>query len=619
MSGKWTYLLTATVLTMSCAWPYPAEAEPNEAALQRIIKAQERHSGRLMAVEGVVGTAAASEGIMVIVERPDVADKIPKSLDGVPVVVKVAGKIRALETIDPTARSERPAPIGVSTGKEGEKIDEESVKIGNERQLFVDDYLIEKMNRVTRTYHEVEKYPGNPVLVSDKPWEALGVYIDRKKKESPDIELEMAQDGDRTYVPGYDGWALLYGTVLFDEEEQLFKMWYLTLADFDSGNEFVQCYATSKDGVHWDKPNLGLFEYKGSKANNIVIRQSVFENFDECFCVIKDLHDPDAQRRYKAIFYCHRHGDYDRALWSATSPDGIRWKISKAPILTPTGDATSFFYDHLKNRYVAVPRPIKDQSAKALSFSDDFKTWTPMQTVLRPLPEKEHKGEYREQIYNFFPFTYESMYVGINQVYYWHPHWALVGEWVFSRDGLNWARPEPWRPHFPVGGPGEFDRTNNSFSSGPPTRVGDKLYFYYSGRSYRHREYHRYEHGKNQKDSGEWEGSIGLAMLRVDGFASIDAPYGPDRYLITKPLLFEGDTLRLNAKCDRGRIRVELQDETGAPIEGFTAGDCDLLRANSVDIIVTWKNNPNIGKRAGKPTRLRFVMENTRLYSFWID
>jgi len=91
---------------------------PNAVARSRIIAAQQRHTERLMAIKGVVGTAAGSDAVIVLTMRPDVAKKLPKDLDGVPVTVKVSGKIRAL--VVRTGRFDRPVPIGVSTGNKGE-------------------------------------------------------------------------------------------------------------------------------------------------------------------------------------------------------------------------------------------------------------------------------------------------------------------------------------------------------------------------------------------------------------------------------------------------------------------------------------------------------------------
>ena len=117
MHHKWICMAVALAVVLVCAWACPAwTAGPNPVALQKIIEAQERHTDRLLSVEGVVGTAAGADGVVVLLEKPDVAAKVSKSLDGVPVVLKVSGKIRALGGIDTTARFDRPVPIGVSTG-----------------------------------------------------------------------------------------------------------------------------------------------------------------------------------------------------------------------------------------------------------------------------------------------------------------------------------------------------------------------------------------------------------------------------------------------------------------------------------------------------------------------
>lgn len=118
MRRKWIYVVLAGVAGVLFVWGSSASARgPSGKALQKIIEAQERHTERLLAMEGVVGTAAGSDAVVVLVKIPEAAEKIPKDLDGVPVVVKVSGEIRALGA---TGRFGRPVPIGVSTGNEGE-------------------------------------------------------------------------------------------------------------------------------------------------------------------------------------------------------------------------------------------------------------------------------------------------------------------------------------------------------------------------------------------------------------------------------------------------------------------------------------------------------------------
>ena len=106
-------------------------------AFERVKEVQEAYTDSLMAKSGVVGTAIGSgQGaqpiVLVLVEHGAVTG-IPTSLEGVPVRSLVTGKIYALKpdkpgggqgggsgkgdpSVDPTARFDRPVPIGVSTG-----------------------------------------------------------------------------------------------------------------------------------------------------------------------------------------------------------------------------------------------------------------------------------------------------------------------------------------------------------------------------------------------------------------------------------------------------------------------------------------------------------------------
>ena len=107
---------------------------------------------------------------------------------------------------------------------------ETPIRVNSVHQLFVDDHVVADMNLIRRTVHRAEKFPGNPVVTATEPWE--------------------------------NGRAYLYGTVLKDQDT--FRMWYFS----GYGGKELMLYATSKDGIHWEKPELGLIEIEGSTANN---------------------------------------------------------------------------------------------------------------------------------------------------------------------------------------------------------------------------------------------------------------------------------------------------------------------------------------------------------------
>jgi hypothetical protein len=120
--------------------------------------------------------------------------------------------------------------------------DEMPVSVGRERQFFIDDYLVAAAHNIRRTVHQPHKHEANPLVVPDRPWE-----------------------GRR---------GSIVGPVLRDPESGQLRMWYRThqgrfpLADGRVAKEAL-LYATSADGIEWTKPELGLYPWQGTAANNI--------------------------------------------------------------------------------------------------------------------------------------------------------------------------------------------------------------------------------------------------------------------------------------------------------------------------------------------------------------
>ena len=106
------------------------------------------------------------------------------------------------------------------------------------------------------------------------------------------------------------------------------------------------------------------------------------------------------------------------------------------------------------------------------------------------------------------------------------------------------------------------------------------------------------------------------ATLRRDGFVSADAGFHGGE-LTTPPLRFDGERLELNCDCGGGGwLQVEIQDDAGRPLEGYTATDCDPVVANAIAATVTWRGHASVAALAGRPVRLRFGMRDTKLYAF---
>jgi hypothetical protein len=137
---------------------------------------------------------------------------------------------------------------------------------------------------------------------------------------------------------------------------------------------------------------------------------------------------------------------------------------------------------------------------------------------------------------------------------------------------------------------------------------GDEIWIYYTAQPFTHGDYSLAE-----KDA---LGSVMRAVLRRDGFVSVDA--GPEPgWFITPPLVFAGGQLVLNVDTGGGgHVRVEIQDVRGAPVPGYALADCDPVNGNSVRYAVSWKGKNELGALAGKPVRLKFSLRSAKLFAF---
>jgi hypothetical protein len=129
--------------------------------------------------------------------------------------------------------------------------------------------------------------------------------------------------------------------------------------------------------------------------------------------------------------------------------------------------------------------------------------------------------------------------------------------------------------------------------------VGDRLHFCVSGRT----------GGTN---------SVGLAFLRRDGFASMDAGAG-EGTLTTRPVRVTGKHLFVNLDNPRGELRVEVLNQAGQVLAPFTARACTPVTANRTLQMVRWKDVKDLSALGSVPVRFRFRLKNGRLYAFWVS
>jgi len=116
-----------------------------------------------------------------------------------------------------------------------------------------------------------------------------------------------------------------------------------------------------------------------------------------------------------------------------------------------------------------------------------------------------------------------------------------------------------------------------------------------------------------------------VAILRRDGFASMRPNVGmTSGELVTRPIRFDGRYLFVNAALGKGLLRVEVTDESGKVLPGYSAADCEPVAGDGVKMSVRWKRSGDLSAFVGKVVRFRFVIENCAVnegdfYAFWVS
>lgn len=455
------------------------------------------------------------------------------------------------------------------------------INIGSRKQLFVDDYLIESVSNTKRVMNQAEKADGNPVLRPDKPWEGSEVWV---------------------------------SAVIFEEREQLFRMWYSA--------QGVHCLATSKDGVHWDKPVLGQVEYEGSKENNI-LPPAQFKTY-----FFKDLHEPDPAKRYKGL---ERRGSMSTTMQFDLyySPDGFQWTpYPKNPVIDTSprrgrwGPTEFMGWDPIRQVYAVHMENCLHRWSPAgkrligRAESPDMIHWSEAETIIVPDDQDPPDLDF----YTMHAITYEGLYLGL----LWNfrtIRTRIVPQIVFSRDGIHYNR-DYREPFIARGAKGMFDAA--TVYSIQPIVHGDRILVYYSGGNYRASE-------TLQAVGDKAIYAVGLATTPRDRFVSFDgarwsdeAARKPYSQVLTRSFTFSGSHLHLNlqATLQAGagvgpcEMRVEILEPTYHVISGFGFDDCDSLTSGGLDQVVSWKGRSDLSELVGRPIKLRFYFKNASLYAF---
>lgn len=437
-------------------------------------------------------------------------------------------------------------PLGIRRGSGAQsKSADTSIEIGSRRELFVDHFLIAQMIGTALKLHE--PIPTAPM-------------------EKPANNLE-------------------YGTIIKDGPIYRLYTREARGSKFDGDTTEVTRYCESLDGIHWNRPNLGLFEIDGSRENNVILHEAPFCHNFSPFLDSRPGVPPG--ERFKALA-----GTVKSQLFAFVSADGIHWKkFRNEPVIRYTREyafdsQNVSFWSEEEGCYVCYFRHFLDKKLRSVcrTTSRDYVHWT------EPVLMKPN-------------FPGEHIYTTLTHPYYRAPHIYIATPTRFHED-----RGQSTDILFMTArGKSPFDRTFREAFLRPgldPERWGNRSNYA----------------ALNIVPTGPGEMSIYTTpfrrfTLRTDGFASVHA--GADQgEMTTHPIRFTGKKLSLNYSTSAGgSLRLEIQDPEGNPIPGFALSDCKPLVGDSIDQKVSWIKGSDPGSLSGKSVRLRFVLQEADLYS----
>ena len=476
------------------------------------------------------------------------------------------------------------------------------------KQLFLDDGAIETRYGLRRALNKPDRV--GPVMRPDR---SLG-------------QVSLQTHGPPQWNANLRAWELWYQSGYRDPDS----------GEPDTQESFTH-YATSTDGLQWDRPALGLHEWNGSRDNNIVPNDDGLTLYH----VLRDEREDDPQRRYKALF-----SDRGSGRLPAVSPDGLRWTMLDVPPI-PADDTSRLTYDELGERFVATVKLSTKWGRSAwLSTSDDFNDWTEPELIFHSdeidanncrrrikrivedpaylSPPIVDRVGYPAEVYEMSVMPYEGLYVAFPVLF--NPAGALPPprnnhngvnqvELAVSRDLRDWKRVAnrdlflgvmPWgrrglrhvaAPHLrPARSPRRPRRDMGLLQRLSASAPGA------TSTTSRSRRTSRTSTASRWPRSG-WTAS---------------SPWTPRKRgtMVTTPFVLDGG-LFVNAIASGGELRAELVDaEEMRPLPGFSLAECDPVNGDHLDRELTWAGRSASPRQ--RPVRLRFEMGHSSLYAFWV-
>jgi hypothetical protein len=428
--------------------------------------------------------------------------------------------------------------------------------------FLCDDRVVEDRWLVERFAVPPTRYSDAPILTRDKPWEGTGPHSG--------------------------------GAVLFDPDQKKYLMWYSVWNSHAYYNKlpfsYNVCYAESTDGLVWTKPSLGVFDYEGSKDNNIIkLGTDKTQNIDVCFNPKPGVYPG------KFLALHNQKG----GLFISHSDDGKTFTfLQEAPAISYHSDThNNFEYDEVRDHWFLYcrPRAYAGYHKRRVSIveSDDLRTWTHDRTILVPtetdIPE----------FYGMVVFRRGDLFFGLLQRYV-KATGFMDCELAWSSDGTHWQQ-IPTHAAFAGRGPeGAWDHGMTLLES--PVFVDDEIRFYYGGAPLPH----------DTKEENVW--GVGLMKSERDRLIGLRPSSSEEGVILTRPFNPSNAKLAVNAII-RKSIHAELRTDNGKPIDGFKFDDCDPVMATGFKQPITWKGK-QIADCAEPLVRVKFRLTDADLFTF---
>lgn len=450
----------------------------------------------------------------------------------------------------------------------------EPVEIGSRLELMVDQRLIERMDGTRLKMHGPQMMP---LAAQPLPKGAYATIIK---------DGEKYRAYYRSHDPSYKG------------------------AGNDGNPGEITCYAESADGIEWRKPDLGLYEINGSRANNVTFHESPFSHNFSPFLDTRPARERG--KRFKALAGAHASQHFPSGgLYAFESEDGLRWsKMQDKPVLSVEDFAFDSqnvaFWSEAEGCYVCyfrtwTPPPARLRTISRAS-SPDLLHWSkpvatdPNQPGEHLYTSQTHPYFRAPHIYIALPTRYTAGRVagkkthgmlGSTDILFMT---ARAGATTFERPFLEafirpGLEPERWE-----------SRANYAALNVVPTGPTEmSIYHAVSGRRY---------------------------TLRTDGFASVQA--GRDTGTVTtRSLIFSAQEtgtetrLLLNVStAAAGHIRCEIRGADGKAMPGFSLQECEPLYGDGIELPVMWKSGADVKVLAGKSVVLHVEMQEADLFAY---